>query len=181
MYVNFLFNKFLSKILYFNTQKQNSLEAYFTSKIRIPNELPAVSKRVRTAVNKLRGHSEVPPVESKAMAEKSNANKITRVKKTKIEKKTDDGDNNITGAARLSLVSTKLVTRKTGGRDEFIPQRERDREDALKRRAEAVGILKSRKRKAINKKDAKPIKSAVSIKSAVGDGANLSETSSEEC
>lgn len=127
LYVNFLFNKFLSKILYFYTQKQNSLEAYFTSKIRIPNELPAVSKRVRTAVNKLRGHSEVPPVESKAMAEKSNANKITRVKKTKIEKKTDDGDNNITGAARLSLVSTKLVTRKTGGRDEFIPQRERDR------------------------------------------------------
>lgn len=147
-------------------QSQLTLHTFFGALPNIPAHREQMSRRVQTAVNRLEGGSEdFEPLQTRPRQPRSRGRGRGGARggeggRGRGRQPTDDDDND---QPNLPGTSNKGP--------EVIPQREKDKLEAMKRKQQAIELLKSKKRKGMKKR-----RNVRQIKAQ----ADLSESSSDD-
>lgn len=174
------------------TKCQKRIESYFKVRSTSKSIESTLSRRVQTAVQKLGGKgqdadfsdSEVPPATANVKAKKVKNVSGKKRKPTGVLRKElttisdsneDETEEKITEEADAKLIDTSIIRKSQKSSvldEEFIPQREQDKANALKIKLRAIEIFRK------SSKGLARVKKTKKIVKKVKDNADLSESSS---
>lgn len=152
-----------------NFQTQSRIDSFFHVKPAIPVYKDRVSSRVQKAIHRLGGEHSSTLTQFESAVNSSEPRRRPRRSRggSQSTRGQGRGRSSIIPSESLSPPDSPTLTPN----EELIPQRERDRLEALKRKMHAIEVMKTKKSKNVKKRPPKaPIKKE----------ANLSESSSDE-